>query len=465
MNRLKEAMLKGGVITGLAGLALLGGCVQGPPPAEAILEVEVPSSWGTGSGEGLEPQAWVRAFGDSQLDALVNEAVDSNFQLQAGVARLEQAMAIARIEGAERLPSVSLTGGAQRSMSNNLSDPPIRFRSDRFDINAVANWEFDLWGRVRAQALAGGADAAAAESDFRALRLSIATRVAQAWFAAIEARQQEALAMETLTSFEANLTTVEERFKRGLSPALDLRLTRANVAGARSTYNLRKRLADTAVRQLEVLLGRYPSGTLAVAEALPELEGIVPAGVPSDLLLRRPDLLSAEQRVAAADYRFAESKKALLPSISLTARYGRASADLEDILKDSFDVWSLAGNLTAPLFQGGRLRANVDRSEAALAESIANYQNTALTAFREVESALVGEELLREQLAAVETSAEESVGAQELAEERYERGLVDIITVLESQRRAFTARSNMLSVKNDLLQNRLALYLALGGDY
>lgn len=449
----------------MAGLALLGGCVQPPQAAEDILDVDVPAAWGTGSGEGLEPQGWVRAFGDPALEALINEAVSANFQLQAGLARLEQAMTLARIEGADRLPSVSVTGGAQRAMSNNLSDPPVRFRSDRFDVGAVASWELDLWGRVRAQALAGNADAAAAESDYRALRLSLATRVAQAWFSAIEARQQEALAMETLTSFEANLTTVEERFKRGLSPALDLRLTRANVAAARSTYNLRKRLADTAVRQLEVLLGRYPANKLEVVDELPELQGEVPAGVPSDLLLRRPDMLSAEQRVAAADYRFSESKKALLPSISLTARYGRASADLENILEDSFDVWSLAGNLAAPLFQGGRLRANVDRSEARLAESLANYQETALTAFREVESALVGEELIREQLLAVQTSAEESVGAQELAEERYERGLVDIITVLESQRRAFTARSNMLSVKNDLLQNRLALYLALGGDY
>jgi NodT family efflux transporter outer membrane factor (OMF) lipoprotein len=465
MKRLEEFMHK--LVEGilLSGLLLLSGCVQAPQPVEDVLEIDVPAAWGTGNGEGFEPQGWVRAFGDTQLDSLVDEAVSENFQLQVGLARLDQAIALARIEGADRFPSLSVTGGAQRSMSNNLMDPPNRFRSDRFDLGAVASWELDLWGRVRAQALAGGADAAAAESDYRGLRLSLATSVAEAWFAATEARQQEALALETLTSFEANLTTVEERFKRGLSPALDLRLTRANVAGARSTYNQRKRQADAAVRLLEVLLGRYPSGDLVVPDSLPELDAPVPAGVPSDLLLRRPDLVSAEQRVDAADYRLQESKRSLLPSISLTARYGRTSAELEDILKDSFDIWSLAGNLTAPIFQGGRLRANVDRSEARLMEAVASYQNTALTAFREVESALVGEVLLKEQLAAVETSAEESIGAQDLAEERYERGLVDIITVLESQRRAFTARSNVLSVKNQLLQNRLSLYLALGGDF
>lgn len=349
-------------------------------------------------------------------------------------------------------------------MSNNLQDPPIRNRSDRFGVDASVSWELDIWGRVRAQARAGKADALAAGETYRALRLSIAARITQAWFTAVAARQQEALALETLNSFEANLTTVDERFRRGLSPALDLRLTRANVANARSTYNLQKRLADGSVRQLEVLLGRYPSGTLVTTGSLPELNGPVPAGAPSDLLERRPDILAAQEGLVAAGYRVQESKKSLLPAISLTARYGRASGELEDILKDSFDVWSLLGNLTAPVFQGGRLRANVKRSEARLAEAVVSYQAVVLGAFREVESALVDETLLSEQLEAVKMAAEESIGAQELAEERYERGLVDIITVLESQRRAFNSRSNLLNIQNQLLQNRVSLYLSLGGN-
>ena len=450
---------------GMAGLILLGGCVQVEPPDQGDLAVPMPREWSAEGAEPLEPTGWLADFEDPDLEALVEEALGSNLQLQAGLARLEQARAVARIEGADQLPSLSISGTAQRAMSNNLADPPVRFRSDRFDLAAVVNWEADVWGRVRAQTAAANASARAAESDFRALRLSLATRIAQAWFSAIEARRQEALALETYNSFLSNQTTVEERFNRGLSPALDLRLVRANVASARATHARQKRAADAAVRQLEILLGRYPSGSLNPAERLPLLEGPVPAGLPADLLQRRPDILAAGERLVAADASLIESKRALLPAISLTGRYGRASSELENLLEDPFDVWSLIGSLAAPVFQGGRLRANVDLNAARREEALASFRDVALTAFREVETSLVGETLLRDQLEAVRMAAEESTGAQELAEERYERGLVDIITVLESQRRAFDARRAMLTVQNQLLQNRLSLYLALGGEF
>ena len=445
------------------GLVALAGCVQVATPGEEALPVEVPQEWGRES-DGAVADGWLSEFGDARLEALVDEALSGNLDLQAAVARLDQALALARINGADRWPDLSLGGTARRQMGNSLSEPVNRFRTDRFDLAATASWELDLWGRVRAQAASANASAAAAGADYAAIRLSLASRVAAAWFGAIEARRQEALARETLNSFESNLQTVEERFRRGLSPALDLRLTRANVASARATHAQQKRLADASVRQLEVLLGRYPSGALEPSEVLPELAGAVPAGIPSELLLRRPDIEAASQRVVSAEAALLESRRALLPAIRLTGSYGRASDELGNLLDDGFDVWSLVGNLTAPVFQGGRLRANVDLSDARKAEALAGYQATVLTAFREVESSLSGEEFLLAQLEAARLSAEESTGAQQLAEERYERGLADIITVLESQRRAFTSRSAVIAIQNQLLQNRLSLYLALGGD-
>ncbi len=442
----------------LLAAALLAGCAQPPPEPEQVLDVPLPGQWSDENVRSGELQDWVADMGDPRLSDLINEALGGNFQLQAGLARLDQAIALARIEGSGRWPGVSILGDAARRDNNGPLDP-----SNSFSVVGAVNWELDIWGRVRAQARAAQADVEAAGEVYRGARLSLAISVAQSWYSAVNQRNQELLARETLDSFEANLTTVEERFQRGLSPALDLRLTRANVANARSTYHLQKRLTDAAVRRLEVLLGRYPSGTLELADTLPDLSSTVPSGVPSDLLLRRPDLIAAERDVYAASLRLRESKLSLLPSIDLTGRLGRASSELDDLLESSFDIWSLAGGITAPLFQGGRLRANVDRSQAQLAQALATYQDTALTAFREVESALVNETLLREQLAAVELSAKESIGAQQLAEERYQRGLVDIVTVLESQRRAFNARSSLLSIQNQILQNRLSLYLALGG--
>lgn len=453
-------MLKKGQVffVASAGLALLSGCVQSPPDGKDVLKVPVPQDWSTDGVAGILSQDWVNDLRDDKLKGFIDEALAGNFQLQASLARLDQALALARIEGADRWPGVSIGANAQRSDNNGPFDP-----SNNFSVTGTANWELDLWGRVRAQAGAGTADAFAADADYRAAQLSLAVRIAQAWFNAITEHQKEILSLETLTSFEANLTTVDERFRRGLSPALDLRLTRANVATTRATYNQQQRLKDAAIRQLEVLLGRYPSGAMQVSDNLPVLDNTIPAGLPSELLNRRPDLLAAEQRVRAADLRLQDSKLSLLPAINLTARLGRASSELDNLLEGSYDIWSLIGSLTAPVFQGGRLRANVDRSEARLREAVASYQGTVLVAFREVESALVDEVLLREQLAAVQLSAEESIGAQQLAEERYQRGLVDIITVLESQRRAFNARSTLLNIQNQLLQNRLSLYLALGG--
>lgn len=440
-------------------LLLLAGCVNNPPEIEESASVVIPQAWTSDAG-GLVSQAWLKDFNDPQLEALISEAFSGNLQLQAGLARLDQAAAFARINGADRWPSISIGGSAQR-----FTSVLNRSAMDSYSLSGTVSWEADLWGRVRAQVRGAEADLLAAESDYEALRHSIAAFVAQAWFSAIEARNQEQLSRETVESFEANLLTVEERFKRGLSPALDLRLTRANVAVAHATYKQQIRIADSAVRSLEALLGRYPSAQLQTAADLPVLHSSIPAGVPADLLARRPDILSSYQRLVSADAGWIESKRALLPSINLTGQYGWTSSELDDLLKDGFDVWSLLGNVTAPIFQGGRLRANVDRNQAARNEAVANYQNTVLTAFREVEAGLAGEVLLQEQLAAVTAAVEESIGAQQLAEERYERGLVDIVTVLEAQRRAFNAKSNMIQVQGALLQNRVALYLALGGGF
>jgi NodT family efflux transporter outer membrane factor (OMF) lipoprotein len=438
---------------------ILAGCIQQPPEIDESLSLPVPRAWTSESGVPVG-QAWLQDFNDPQLEAMVREALGGNLLLKAGVARLDQAAAFARMNGADRWPSVNLGGSVQR-----FTSPVNRDAVDSFSLNGMVSWEVDLWGRVRAQVQGAQADLLAAESDFEGLRHSIAGFVTQAWFAAIEARNQERLSRETVESFEANLITVEERFRRGLSPALDLRLARANVASARANHNQQKRIADAAVRSLEVLLGRYPSGTLQAAPALPALDSPIPAGIPAEMLRRRPDILSSYQRLVSADAGWIESKRALLPAINLTGQYGWTSSELDNLLKDGFDVWSLIGNVTAPIFQGGRLRANVDRTEAARAQAVASYQDTVLNAFREVESGLAGEVLLKEQLDAVAAAAAESAGAQKLAEERYERGLVDIVTVLEAQRRAFNARSAEIQVQAALLQNRLALYLALGGGF
>ena len=214
-----------------------------------------------------------------------------------------------------------------------------------------------------------------------------------------------------------------------------------------------------------MILGRYPSDQLALNPELPALKRGVPAGLPSLLLSRRPDLVAAERRLAASDQRLLEARKSLLPSISLTASGGASTSELRDLLDPEQTVWNLAGNLAQPLFQSGRLLNDVKRSRANREEAIMVYGQTVLQAFLEVEDALAAENYLAAQEIALRSSAEESIEAEKLALEEYGKGLAGIITVLESQRRSFNAQSSLIQVSSQRLQNRLDLYLALGGDF
>ena len=442
----------------------LVGCLLPAPEKTGTLDAPVPAAYSEPAVEAVITQNWLAVFADPALEAIVARALDDSFSLAAAAARLEQANALARINGADRLPALNLTGSASDNQTVQ-GNPPVDIRSDNFDVRLSASWELDLWGRVRAGAAAATADAEAARADFDGARLSLAAQVAQRWYEAIAAAQQAALSAETVVSRETNLQTVTERFERGLSSALDLRLTRANVATARANLATQRRLADAAVRRLQVLVGEYPDGRLALAENLPLPVEPPPVGLPATLVQRRPDLQAAERRLVAADFRLSESEARRLPAISLSANYGRNTSDLDDLADSAFDVWSLAGNLTAPLFQGGRISAGIDQADARLREAAANYAEAALNAFREVETGLTAEAFLRDRLDALEVAAEESGGAEDLAEERYARGLEDIITVLESQQRTFDARINAIVVRNELLQNRIDLYLALGGEF
>lgn len=397
----------------------------------------------------------------------MKEALTHNYDLAAAAARVEMAAAQWRQAGASRLPRGSLTaGGSRRSAVSEFGGTTRREETDQLNLGLNLAWEVDLWGKLAHRVRAARADYQAERNLWQAARLSLAARTLQAWFNAVELELQSQLARETLEVFENTRQVVESSYKRGLpNRALDVRLARANVESARATWETRRRQRDAAVRALEVLLGRYPAEILALETNLPPLRREVPPGLPSELLSRRPDLRAAERELAAALERAGAARKELLPTLSLSGSAGGASNRLRDLLDSDRLFWNLAANLVQPVFEGGRLRAGVDLAQAATRQALARYAQTVLTAFREVETALAAEAYLRREEAALSRAAEESIGAEQLAWQQYQRGLVDIITVLESQRRAFAARSNLLNVRNARLQNRLDLYLALGGDF
>lgn len=458
----------------LTVVTLTVGCVSPPARRAPETDVRVPEAWtAETAGPGPVAGAWWESFGDPALDRLVELALGHNQDLRAAAARLERAGAEARIAGADLEPTVGVGLGAARRRQNFIGLPlpgggVLTSTSTSLGVSVETSWEVDLWGRIRAGARAAVAEYQAAEADLRGARLSIVAQTAKAWFAVVEARQQVELARRSADSFRVVAEQVRLRYEEGLRPALDLRLALSNLAGAEALYETRQVQLDRTLRQLEVLIGRYPSGRLLdefAADSLPDRPPEVPSGLPSELVSRRPDLIAAERRLAAVDQRVVQARRALYPRLSLTASGGTASDALSDLLDGDFRVWSLLANLTQPLFQGGRLRAGVDRAEAAREEALAGYVGQALRAFAEVESALAAESHLALRERQLAEAAEQLAAARRLAEQRYRWGLSDYIVVLESQTRALTAESSLLEVRRQLLTNRLDLHLALGGGF
>ena len=268
-----------------------------------------------------------------------------------------------------------------------------------------------------------------------------------------------------MDNYRLSSERIRERYDRGLRPSLDLRLTLSNLAVAEALLHQRRRQLDAMRRQLELLLGRYPAATVELSRELPPAPPRIPVGLPAELVGRRPDLAAAERRLAASASRLAASRAALYPHIGLTASGGRSSDELNDLLDGDFSVWNLVGNLTLPLFQGGRLRAAVDLAKAGSEQALAIYASSALKAYAEVESTLAAEGFLVQQEQALQEAARQARAARGLAQDRYDTGLTDLITVLESQRRAFEAESQLLAVRRQRLEARIDLHLALGGGF
>ncbi|UCF66753.1 MAG: efflux transporter outer membrane subunit [Acidobacteriota bacterium] len=452
----------------LASALLAAGCVTTPQRSVSDLDVEIPDRWSSGDPlEGDMTSGWLRSFGQPELETVIAEALANNHDLRAAAARVEAAEAQLRIVGADRLPSVSagFSGQRQRQVIIGLPFGVLSPTSSRLGTSIDISWEADLWGRIRAGREAAVADAQVAAANLAAARLSLATRVARSWFAVAEALRQVELAEQTVETFRRSTESVRARYDAGLRPALDLRLSRSQLAGAEALLARRLEGLERTLRQLELLVGRYPEGSIEMTSGLPPVPPALPAGLPAQLIARRPDVVAAERQLAAADARQVAARAALYPSLRLTASGGTASDELGDLLDGDFRVWSLVAGLTQPLFQGGKLRAGVDLAAANSEAALASFAQVVLAAFTEVETALAVDDLLRQRQEALETAVSESLAAQQLAEEQYRAGLVDVLSVLDAQRRALDAQSTYLDVRRARLDNRLDLLLALGGDF
>ncbi len=446
-------------------LTLAAGCATSPERSAAP-EVNWPDSWSANAKTDHIEAGWLADLNAPELEALIYEAMAHNADLQRVTATLGQSAAEARMAGADLMPSANLgLDGARQRISTFGPSATGGVVFENYNLGPNLSWELDLWGRLRDQTSAALARLEVTQAELQAAQLSLAARVAKAWFNLIEAEQQVAEAARTTAAYRENLKALESRFKRGLAEGLDLRRTRTLAANSEADLANREQALDAAKRDLEVLLGRYPEAGVLGRTLLPELPGPIPAGLPAELIQRRPDLIAAERRLAAADREFVASQKELLPQISLTASGGTSSQEFRNLLDSDFSVWSLAANLSQPIFQGGRIRANIDRSASRQEQARAAYRNAALQAYLEVETTLAAEAYLKNEYAHLQVAAEEANAAETQAWQRYRSGTTEFLNVLDSQRSAAAARSRLINLENALLQNRIDLYLALGGPF
>lgn len=419
--------------------------------ATAGLRGQAPSSqtWSAAASAEAVDTGWLNSFGDPQLVALVDEALTGNPGLKIAEAQVDRANAMARLAGAALKPTVGLAAG--------YSDRNSEALSELYGGSLQVSWEADVWGRIRSGATGAEEAAAATASDYAFARQSLAAAVSRAWFVAITSKLQHSFAKEAVGILEETLRIVSVKQEVGQIGMKDVHLAKGNLASAQEAERKARTAMENAQRGLELLLGRYPAAAIETAEQLVAVPPTIPTGLPSELLERRPDLVAAEQRVAAAFYQQREAELLHLPRFSFSA--GAGATNLGDAIAN------LTAGLFAPLYTGGAIEAQVEAASADQKKAIAAYAQKALQAFKEVETALAGEQLLLDRETLLKSIVRENRKAYELTRTEFEVGKIDFLDVLIVQNKWLAARIAHQDIAMQRLLNRVALHQALGGSF
>jgi NodT family efflux transporter outer membrane factor (OMF) lipoprotein len=445
--------------------ALLAGCATGtdraaPSPA-------MPAQWMEASeAGGAVPEAeWWRRFGSAELSALLLSSLDANPDVAVAVERVRQAEAQVSIAGSSLFPVLNL--GAATATRETRPDGGSWVGTDSSSISLAASYEIDVWGRNAAGLRAAQASLRASRFDRDAVRLTLVAGVANAYFQVLSLRGRLATANENLAIAERVFKVVAARARYGAVSALDLARQRAAVLAQRAGMPPLELLERQTLIALAILSGRQPEGfdgALAVTLAglvVPRVD----AGLPSDLLLRRPDLASAEAQLAAASANVAAARAALLPGISLTGSAGLASTALLNVLSAPTATLAMGASLLQPIFDGGRLRAQVDLAASRERELVEAYRRVVLSTLADVESALAATTRLADQEALQLQVLAEAQRALRLAEVRYREGADDLLALLDAQRTLFQATDQLAQLRQARLQAAVGVFKALGGGW
>jgi multidrug efflux system outer membrane protein len=462
----------GRYLTLLLLLLVAAGCASVPPRGEVVPQLPAPEAF-EGAPAAPAPAPFWQRFGDSDLEALVAEALEKNDDLRLAEARIAEAQALLGIARADLFPEIGAQLGASRSDPGVDSPPDMQDATDKYSLQGTISYEIDLWGRIRALRGAAAETLAASVYDREAAELSVAANVSRVWLGHRVTAAQLAAARSTLKSFGEALGLQKDRFEAGVIDDLQLQQATAEEAAALATV---KTLELSYLRErhaLAVLVGKDPAeidgDTLPRPEAtqsagvpaIPE----VPPGLPSELLTRRPDVKAEEARLMAAAGNLAAARTAYLPSLTLTGNLGSETRSLGDLLKSGTSIWTIGADLVQAIFAGGRFKAGIELREAQQEQLLAIYTKRVRTAFREVYDSLVAQRSLREAVAARQAELAAREKALELAGLRYDAGYVGYLEVIDSQRFLFATQQQELELRRSALQNAVDLMLALGGGW
>jgi multidrug efflux system outer membrane protein len=442
---------------------LSAGCQILPPPNRAEIQQQaltssaLPSEWKAGGETGSIADNWLASFNDPQLDALVSEAIAHNPDLAVSAVQVEKAGQYVELAKAALRPAVSLFGSGGVNMGG----------GDALQLLSLSlSWEPDLWGRIRYGRNAAEESYASTQSDFEFARQSLASATAKGWFIASETGLQQQIADEMVLTAQQLLALAEQRQRIGAGNEQDIALARANLGTFQDSAAQIRLANQQALRSLELLLGRYPAAELKARQNLVKLPGSIPAAMPLEMLDRRPDLIAAERRVAAAFNRMGEAKAARLPSLVLNANIATLSSEILQLQEDfSNPTGGIGARLLAPVYQGGALQTQVEIRTLEQKEAIAQYARMALRAINDVENALASGKVLAERAQFLQRSATDNQRALELAQISYRIGKTDLRAVQQQQLSLHSARLALLRVQSEQLAQRVNLHLALGGSF
>ena len=471
MNRVLLCLLASALVFGLCG----PGCMRvGPDYTRPDPGMDMPERFLSDTGEQTavpgDLHRWWEAFDDPYLNQAVMQVVFHNPDIVRAAARVMEARAAVTRIGADRYPSLDFNASRSRQQQNVVepfSGQRVSVETDTYSLSMPASFELDLWGRLARASEAARADLLAAGQNRRTVVQSLVAETVNLYLQIRSLREQIELTRNLVTAYEQNRDLVERRYERGLVSVLDVHQIRRSLARARSQVPALVRARGQAAHALAVLQGRYPDPKIlkpGPAGKFPSLPP-VPAGLPAQLLEQRPDIREAEAALEAACARIGAARAARLPQITLTGSFGYTSDQFDTLLDPASQLWQIAAGAFQPLFDAGRRAAAEQEAMARYRQQEAAWAKTVLDALAEVEDALLSRQQLIEQHSRLQSLVSEAQATLDSAENRYQRGLVSYINVLDARQASFQAKLDLVEAQYAIFRNRVELHRALGGGW